>query len=92
MAERKDASSRVRVAALDHRVKVVALAGVVQEARTRRHRDRPLEHLVRPIFRVRPLDLELGVDEAEAMVVGAAAGSLDVAALAEHVGRRLTSI
>jgi death on curing protein len=37
-------------------------------------------------------DLELGVDEAEAMVVGAAAGSLDVAALAEHVGRRLTSI
>ena len=37
-------------------------------------------------------DLELGVDEAEAMVVGAAAGSLDVAAVAEHVGRRLTSI
>jgi len=37
-------------------------------------------------------DLGLGVDEAEAMVVGAAAGSLDVAALAEHVGRRLTSI
>ena len=37
-------------------------------------------------------DLGLGVDEAEAMVVGAAAGSLDVAAVAEHVGRRLTSI
>lgn len=32
-------------------------------------------------------DLELGVDEAEAMVVGAAAGTLDVPALAELVGK-----
>jgi death-on-curing protein len=34
-------------------------------------------------------DLELGVDGAEAMVVGAAAGSLDVPALAEIVARSL---
>jgi death-on-curing protein len=31
-------------------------------------------------------DLEIGVDEAEAMVVGAAAGTLDVPALAKLVG------
>lgn len=36
-------------------------------------------------------DLELGVEETEAVVVGAAAGSRDVAVLAEHIGRRLTS-
>jgi death-on-curing protein len=34
-------------------------------------------------------DLEVGVDEAEAMVVGAAEGSLDVPALAEIVSRSL---
>lgn len=34
-------------------------------------------------------DLELGVDEAEAMVVGAATGAHDVAALAELVGNAL---
>ena len=34
-------------------------------------------------------DLELGVDEAEAMVVGAAAGTLDVEALAERIERGL---
>jgi len=33
--------------------------------------------------------LDLGVDEAEALVVGAAAGSLDVPALAEIVAKRL---
>lgn len=34
-------------------------------------------------------DLELGIDEAEAMVVGAATGSLDVQALAEIVEKSL---
>jgi death-on-curing protein len=34
-------------------------------------------------------DLDLGIDEAEAMVVGAAAGSLDVPALAKLVGDAL---
>ena len=34
-------------------------------------------------------DLELGVDDAEAMVVGAAAGTLDAPALAERVDRAL---
>jgi len=33
-------------------------------------------------------DLSLGMDEAEAMVVGAAAGTLDVGALAEVIERR----
>jgi len=37
-------------------------------------------------------DLELDVDEAEAMVVGAAAGTLDVPALATIVGNALRSI
>ena len=34
-------------------------------------------------------DLELDVDEAEAMVIGAAAGPLDVPALATIVGKAL---
>ena len=37
-------------------------------------------------------DLELGVDEAEAMVVGAATGAHDVAALAELVGNALRDV
>ena len=37
-------------------------------------------------------DLELGVDEAEAMVVGAATGAHDVAALAELVGNALPEV